>query len=449
MTLFGSSGIRGLANTEITPELALELGLAVGTIYDSVVIGRDPRTSGEMLEHALVSGLLSAGADVTLIGMVPTPTLAFAARNYDCGLMVTASHNPPEYGGIKFWNRDGKAFSTLQQDELGSIITNRSWKKAAWNRIGKLSTSSGAIEEHSASILGNVGKASLKVVVDCGNGAASVITPYVLREMGCKVITLNSQPDGHFPGRNPEPVEENLSLLKSTVTSSGADLGIAHDGDADRMMAVDNRGNFVTGDKLLAFFALREAKKAISAGSSEPVIVVPVDTSRVIDDILEGVNIVRTKVGDVYVAGELNRIKGDFGGETSGTWIFPEVSLCPDGILAAAKLVEIIGKEGELNKLLDAIPVYPLKRGGFACQDKVEAMFQIAEKLKELGKINTIDGVRVDLEDGWILVRPSGTEPKIRVTVESRQLPLESSLLSKNKCDELYEKASGIVRDAV
>lgn len=429
MTLFGSSGIRGLANKEITSELALNIGLAVGTINDSVVIGRDPRTSGEMIEHALVSGLLSAGCDVTLIGMLPTPTLAFAARNYDCGLMVTASHNPPEYGGIKFWNRDGKAFSAIQQDELESIITNKSWKKATWDRIGKFSTKLGAIEEHSASILGNVGKASLKVVVDCGSGAASVITPNVLREMGCEVIALNCQPDGHFPERNPEPIEENLSLLKSSVISFGADLGIAHDGDADRMMAVDNKGNFVSGDKLLAFFALREAKKSI---------VVPVDTSRVVDDILEDVDVIKTRVGDVYVAEELNRIKGDFGGETSGTWIFPEVSLCPDGILAAAKLIEIIGKEGDFNRLLETIPAYPLKRGGFVCKDKVEAMFQIAEKLKELGKINTIDGVRVDLEDGWILVRPSGTEPKIRITVES-----------KDNCDELYEKAAGIVRAAL
>ena len=190
MVLFGSSGIRGLANTEITPELALDIGLAVGTIHDSVVIGRDPRTSGEMIEHALVSGLLSAGCDVTLIGMLPTPTLAFAARNYDCGLMVTASHNPPEYGGIKFWNKNGKAFNTIQQDELESIITNKSCKKATWDRIGKFSTKSGAIEEHSASILGNVGQVSLKVVVDCGSGAASVITPHVLREMGCEVIAL-------------------------------------------------------------------------------------------------------------------------------------------------------------------------------------------------------------------------------------------------------------------
>lgn len=429
MALFGSSGIRGMANTEITPELALDIGFAVGTIHGSVVIGRDPRTSGEMIEHALVSGLLSTGCDVTLVGMVPTPTLAFAARNYDCGLMVTASHNPPEYAGIKFWNSDGKAFGTHQQDELESIITNKSWKKASWDEIGKLSTSTVAIDEHSASILGNVGRASIKVVVDCGCGAASVITPYVLREMGCEVIELNSQSDGHFPGRNPEPVEENLSLLKNTVKSAGADLGIAHDGDADRMMAVDNKGNFVSGDKLLAFFALREAKKAI---------VVPVDTSRAIDDILKGVKIVRTKVGDVYVAEELNKIKGDFGGETSGTWIFPEISLCPDGILAAARLVEIIGKEGDFNKLLASIPFYPIKRGAFACHDKEKSMAKISDGLRKLGEINTIDGVRVDLPDGWILVRPSGTEPKIRITVES-----------KDRCDELYEKASGIVRDAV
>lgn len=440
MSLFGSSGIRGLANSEITPELALDIGLAAGTIYDSAVIGRDPRTSGEMIEHALVSGLLSAGCDAALAGMVPTPTLAFAARDYECGLMVTASHNPPEYGGIKFWNSDGKAFSTQQQNELESIITNRSWKKAAWDRIGKLSIKSGAVEEHSARILGNVGHASLKVVVDCGCGAASVITPYVLREMGCEVIALNSQPDGHFPGRNPEPVEKNLSVLKNTVESSGADLGIAHDGDADRMMAVDNMGNYVSGDKLLAFFALRMAKTAV---------VVPVNTSLVIDELLQGVKIVRTKVGDVYVAEELKRIKGDFGGEPSGTWIFPEVSLCPDGILAAARLVEIIGKEGYFNKLLESIPVYPVKQGAFACLDKEKAMARISGQLRKLGDISIIDGVRLELPDGWILVRPSGTEPVIRVTVESRQLSPESGLLSRNRCDELYEMASGIVGDAV
>jgi phosphoglucosamine mutase len=195
------------------------------------------------------------------------------------------------------------------------------------------------------------------------------------------------------------------------------------------MMAVDNEGRFVSGDEMLAFFAIREAKKAIA---------VPVDTSRVIDDLLTGIKISRTKVGDVYVAETLKKIEGEFGGEPSGAWIFPKISLCPDGIYAAARLVEIVEKEGEFSKLLASIPEYPVKRYAFQCTDKKKAMIKISEKLKRLGDINTLDGVRVDLDDGWILVRPSGTEPKIRITVES-----------KDRCDELYKIAEDIVKGAI
>ncbi len=430
MALFGSSGIRGLANREITPGLALKVGLALGSMHDSAVIGRDPRTSGEMIEYAVISGLLSAGCNVTRVGLVSTPTLAFAARNYDCGVMVTASHNPPEYGGIKFWNRDGMAFDSKQQDELESVIQNETWKTAEWNSIGRVNETN-VIEEHAEMILGKVGRASLKVVVDCGCGAASTITPYVLRRMGCHVITLNSQPDGFFPARNPEPVEKNLEMLKKATLAFGADLGIAHDGDADRMMAVDGLGRFVEGDKLLAFFGLREAKKSI---------VVPVDTSIMVDDVLKGRKVYRTRVGDVYVAEELKKRNADFGGEPSGSWIFPGISLCPDGIYAAARLVEIVEKEGRLDSLLDELPAYPMIRGTIACSNdtKEAAMGKIGIELKKMGDVSSIDGVRVETKNGWILVRPSGTEPKIRITAEAR-----------NDVEKLYSKAEKIVREAI
>jgi phosphoglucosamine mutase len=428
--LFGSSGIRGIANREITPELALKVGLAVGSLYNSCVIGRDPRTSGEMIEHAVISGLLSTGCRVTRIGMVSTPTLAFAAHNYDCGVMVTASHNPPEYGGVKLWNRDGMAFDTQQQDEIESIIKNSRWKPAQWNRIGSVSEAS-AVKEHADMILGKVSSASLKVVVDCGCGAASTITPYVLRRMGCSVITLNAQPDGFFPARDPEPVEKNLEMLKKATVAFDADLGIAHDGDADRMMAIDGKGRFVEGDKLLAFFGLREAKKSI---------VVPVDTSMMIDDVLKGRKVYRTRVGDVYVAEELKKRKADFGGEPSGSWIFPKISLCPEGIYAAARLVEVVEKEGRLDSLIDELPAYPMKRGALPCSNekKEAAMKKISNKLKKLGDVSAIDGIRVDAENGWILVRPSGTEPKIRLTAEAR-----------SGVEELYANAEQIVKEAL
>jgi len=423
---FGSSGIRGVANSEITPGLALNLGLAVGSIYPQISIGHDPRIASEMIENAVVAGLLSAGSKVVRIGMVPTPTLALSSNNCGCGIMITASHNPAQYIGIKLF-MNGMSFETQQQEEIENIMKGKKFSYANWENTGDLTAASDALNMHSKIILKNTCRSGLKVVVDCGNGAASVLTPYVLRKMGCRVITLNSQPDGNFPGREPEPVEENLGLLMSTVKAAGADLGIAHDGDADRMMAVDNYGRYVTGDKMLALFAVREARKAIA---------VPVDTSRAIDNLLDGIEISRTRVGDVYVAETLKKTGGDFGGEPSGAWIFPRVSLCPDGIYAAARLVEIVEKEGELGKLLDSIPEYPVKRGAFPCTDKKKAMIKIIEKLSQLGEINTLDGVRVDLEDGWILIRPSGTEPKIRITVESG-----------SRCEEFYKMASEIVKE--
>ncbi|NJD54092.1 MAG: phosphoglucosamine mutase [Candidatus Methanoperedens sp.] len=430
MALFGSSGIRGLANKEITPELALNVGLAVGSLHGSAVIARDPRTSGEMIEHAVISGLLSAGCSVTRIGMVPTPTLAYAARNFSCGIMITASHNPSQYCGIKVWKRDGIAFDSRQQDEIESIIKDKTWKTAEWQNIGNVFQAD-AIEDHARMILSKVGRTSLKVVVDCGCGAASVITPYVLRRMGCTVITLNSQPDGFFPARDPEPVEKNLELLKKATLSFGADLGIAHDGDADRMMAVDGKGRYIEGDKLLAFFGIRETKHSI---------VVPVDTSIMVDDVLKGREIYRTRVGDVYIAEELKKRNAEFGGEPSGSWIFPGISLCPDGILAAARLVEIVQNEGRLDALIDELPTYPMIRGAVPCsnENKSAAMKKIAESLRRIGDVTDIDGIRVDADNGWILVRPSGTEPKIRITAEARK-----------GVEELFKRAEKMVQESL
>lgn len=434
--MFGSSGIRGIVNKDITPRFALDFGLAIGSIYSNVVIGHDPRISSKMMENAIIAGLLSTGCIVTKIGMVPTPTLAIASRDYDCGIMITASHNPAEYNGVKIFKK-GKSFNPEEQKDIENILATEEFKYSNWNRTGNLGVDGNAIKQHSDIILNRIKKIDndLKVVVDCGCGAACVITPYILKEMGCDVITINSQPDGRFPGRDPEPIEENLNVLKNVVKSSGADLGIAHDGDADRMMAVDNEGRYINGDKMLTLFATREAKRAIA---------VPIDTSRVVVDNIDGINVSYTKVGDVYIAEELDRIGGDFGGEPSGAWIFPKISLCPDGIYAAARLIELIGQEGRLSEMIDSIPEYPIKRAAFLCSDKKKTMIGITDKLKkfsEIGKayeINTLDGIRIDIDDGWILIRPSGTEPKIRITVES-----------KTECDDLFAMVDNIVRKEI
>ncbi|WP_174591078.1 phosphoglucosamine mutase [Methanocella conradii] len=435
MSLFGSSGIRGVVNEAVTPELALRAGKALGIAYRRVVVGRDPRTSGQMIEDALVSGLLAMGARVARVGVVSTPTLAYAAREYDCGVMVTASHNPPEYNGLKFWNPDGMAFSLEQQNSLERSIYE-DIKGVSWKDVGSEMPRYDAIQNHIDAILRSAEHYPLKVVVDCGCGAASTITPYVLREMGCSVITLNAQLDGFFPARNPEPVDENLSELKKAVIASGADLGIAHDGDADRMMAVDDEGRLVTGDELLAYFCQHEVKYSLAC---------PVDVSMMVEKAVNGARIYRTRIGDAFVSEEVRRAGADFGGETSGTWIFPRMSYCPDGIYAAARLVELVCKNGKLSDAIDALPKYPIRRGGVKLSydiDKAHLMELIKGEMdvSRAVDVNTLDGLRVGYEDGWVLVRPSGTEPKVRITAEAED---EETL------GRLYSEAEAVVKRCV
>jgi len=231
--------------------------------------------------------------------------------------------------------------------------------------------------------------------------------------MGCDVVALNAQADGHFPGRDPEPTEENLRLLMSTVPAAKADLGIAHDGDGDRMVAVDHEGRFVGGDALLALFAKREVRRGL---------VVPVDASMVLEDLLPKATIWRTRVGDVYVAAELKRRGADFGGEPSGTWIFPKASYCPDGVYAAARLVSLVA-ENPLASLVRGVPRYPVIRGaiGYDASKRRAIEARLASVMRSLASdVTTVDGWRLQFDDGWALVRFSGTEPKIRVLAESR-----------------------------
>lgn len=407
----------------MTPELALCVGKALGELYGITVVGRDPRTSGPMLSAALIAGVLSAGAGVVDAGLVSTPTLARGASDYKCGAMVTASHNPAPYNGIKLWNPDGMAFDEKQQEEIEAAIDSRSFRVATWDEVGGLSRRDDLVERHIDAILRDIGSAKARVVVDCGCGATSTITPYLLREMGCEVVAINAHADGHFPGRDPEPTEENLALLKSTVRSVQADLGIAHDGDGDRMVAVAGDGTFVGGDTLLAIFARREVRRGL---------VVPVDASMVVEDLLPEAKVWRTRVGDVYVASELKRRGADFGGEPSGTWIFPKATFCPDGVYAAARLVSIVA-ERPLASLAQEVPRYPMIRGAVAYDASKRASIErtLDRALRGLGaEVTTPDGWRLQFEDGWALVRFSGTEPKIRVLAESREEPRAKEIYS-------------------
>jgi phosphoglucosamine mutase len=446
--LFGTSGVRGVVGEQLTPELVIDLGLALATQLGgegSVVLGKDPRTSSDMLENCLISGLLSGGCNVKRLGIVPTPAVSFAVHHLGAkaGVMITASHNPPEYNGIKFWGSSGMAYAPEQEEKIEAIYFGKKLKPARWDRIGKVEPVD-VLPAYIEKIASAVSlKRGYKVVVDCGNGAGAKVTPYLLRKLGCKVVTLNSQLDGFFPGRGLEPSPENLGDLCTAVKSLGADLGIAHDGDADRAAAVDELGRVAQPDKILGLISANQLRR------KGEVVVTTVDASSIVDDCVagRGGKVVRTRVGDVNVTAAIKKHKAVFGGEPSSAWIFPSVHLVPDGPLAAVKILELLDSTGKkLSELLDALPEYPTVRKKVACPNERKAgtMKKLGPRLKgefpDAVKALTIDGIRLEFKDGWVLVRPSGTEPYIRVTAEGR---------TSTRAKELAGKATKVLSDVI
>ena len=420
--LFGTSGIRGLIGSEVTCELALNVGKSLAYYLGNegtVVLGYDTRTTNKMLDQAICAGLLESGVNVIKIGMVPTPLVGYATEKLDAdaGIMLTASHNPSPYNGIKLWNKNGMAYTSAQEAEIEKIYSEKSYISVSWDKIGKLSVNEQIKGQYIDDLVSVVDiREGLKVVIDCASGAGSEISPLVFRKAGCEVTTLNSQPDGFFPGRNPEPNAENLGNLMKTVVAVGADLGIAHDGDADRMITVDEKGNISPFDSLLALIS-----KEFDGD-----VVTTVDAGLCMDESVSG-QVFRTPVGDVNVAEVIIEKDAAFGGEPSGTWLHPDFCMCPDGILSGLRMAELVSNKGKLSDLLAEIPSYPNIREKITCskEAKVKVMENMEDLLKsafdDISDVNSIDGVRLTFEDdSWVLVRPSGTEDYIRITLESR-----------------------------
>ena len=351
--------------------------------------------------------------------MVPTPLVGYATEKLDAdaGVMLTASHNPSPYNGIKLWNKNGMAYTSEQEAKIEEIYSDKSYISVSWDKIGHLSVNEEIKGKYVDDLVNLVDiKEGLKVVIDCASGAGSEISPLVFRKAGCEVTTLNSQPDGFFPGRNPEPNAENLQTLMKTVVAIGADLGIAHDGDADRMITVDENGNISPFDSLLALMSKQ----------FDGDIVTTVDAGLCMDESVKG-EVIRTPVGDVNVAEVIIEKDASFGGEPSGTWLHPDFCMCPDGILSGLRMAELVSQKGKLSDLLDEIPSYPNIREKVTCSK--EAKFKVMENMESLltdafddiVEINSLDGVRLTFaDDSWVLVRPSGTEDYIRITLESR-----------------------------
>lgn len=434
MRLFGSSGIRGHFNDLITPEFVCKIGQSVGNLYDEVVLGWDARTTSPLLGSAMAAGLLAAGANVYVAGLVTTPTLARAAKDYKAGIMITASHNHGRDNGVKFWNPDSSSFDSKQMEEVEDVFLGDNIPNADWDKVGQLRTIDWAIDRHIESIKEHIPSLNAKVIVDCGNGASSTITPYLLRKLGCEVITINGHPDGTFPGRSSEPTKENTRLLAKAVVEMGATIGIAHDGDGDRTVAVDEKGNFADGDALLPLLSRLEGKSKV---------VVPINTSMAVDRYVEGVEVVRCKVGDVFVSEKIKEINADFGGEPSGTWVFPKMAYCPDGIYAAARLVQI-AQERPLSEYLAEIPKFTVirKRIDLPPENKDQAMKALGERLRSTNpkEIYELDGFKAVYENGWVLLRPSGTEMKLKFVIEGDD---------KESAESLSNMAMKIVKEVL
>ncbi len=451
--LFGTTGVRKVYGSEFDPHMALKLGKALGTYLDkgTILLARDARTTGSMIADAFSSGVMSTGVNVVRAGVIPTPTLAYntMVRGFDTGVMVTASHNPPEYTGIKFWRADSMGYTKEEERELEAIYEKGEFQIASWDRLGTESVSDVDVRTHIEAISDQVNSKAIaeqrfKIAIDPGNGAACVMTPYLLRKLGCKVITLNAQLDGHFSGRPSEPEEENLSDLISITKEAQADIGIAHDGDADRVTFVTSKGEFIRGDRVIALLAREMIKR-----SENKTVVTTVDSSLVLDETVEkaGGNTIRTPVGDIEVALKIKEARATLGGEACGVYILPWFHLAPEPFLASCMILELIAeKKQSFAELISEIPEYPLTKGKVHCDNSMKA--GVMKKLQDLlpqnlGKIREIvkvDGIGLFLDDGWILVRPSGTEPVIRVTCEA---------FSEDRVNSLLAQAKDIVSETV
>ncbi|WP_297439199.1 phosphoglucosamine mutase [Thermococcus sp.] len=432
--LFGTFGVRGIANEMITPEFALKMGMAFGTMLRRegrksplVVIGRDTRVSGEMLKNALISGLLGVGCNVVDVGIAPTPAIQWATDHFnaDGGAVITASHNPPEYNGIKLLEPNGMGLKKEREAVVEDVFFNGDFEGARWDEIGEVREED-VIKPYIEAIKARVDVEAIKnrrpfVVVDTSNGAGSLTLPYLLRELGCKVVSVNAHPDGHFPARNPEPNEENLREFKEIVKALGADFGVAQDGDADRAVFIDENGRFIQGDKTFALVA-----DAVLRENGGGLLVTTIATSNLLNDIAKRNNaeVMRTKVGDLIVARALLEQDGTIGGEENGGVIFPDFVLGRDGAMTTAKIVEIFAKSGKrFSELIDELPrYYQFKTKRKVNGDRKATVAKVAELAKAKGySVDTTDGTKVLFPDGWVLVRASGTEPIIRIFSEAKE----------------------------
>ena len=444
---FGTDGVRGIANTELNCDLAYKLGRAGGYVLTKgkdkvkVVVGKDTRVSGDMLESALIAGLMSVGCDIITVGVIPTPGVAYLTKHYnaDCGVVISASHNPVEYNGIKFFNEHGYKLDDSIELEIESYIDDIEKVEVhpTGDKVGK------KIHEHDAvrdyvdylKTIVNIDFNGLKVVLDCANGAAYKVAPMVFEELGADVVAINNTPDGN--NINDKCGSTHPEGLQEEVLRNNADLGLAYDGDADRLIAVNEKGQIVDGDHIMILSAIY-LKKDNKLAKDTLVVTVMSNIGLVIAAKENNINLATTAVGDRYVLEEMKNSGYNLGGEQSGHMIFLDYNTTGDGTLSSLVLAQIVKEEGKtLSELAAVMNQYPqvLVNARIKNENKNRYM-EIPEIKDEIERIEKLmDGC------GRVLIRPSGTEPLVRVMLEGKD---EGQLkeLATNLANLIQEKLS-------
>jgi phosphomannomutase/phosphoglucomutase len=432
MHVFGSSGVRGVAGEELTPQDAMQVAQAAGSVWatdtDRVAVARDTRTTGRTFANAVTSGFTGMGFDVDRLGIVPTPGLqAYCEAEGVPGLMVTASHNPPAYNGIKLIGREGFELTRDVLDDVERALAEAP-THATWDQMGTDRRVESARRTYKTGILESVDRdriagADLTVVVDPGHGAGALVSPELFRELGCTVHTVNAQPDGHFPGRNPEPVAATLGDLRSYVRATDADLGIAHDGDGDRAMFVDERGEHVDGSAMFAALAAAELEPGDGVVSA-------VNASQRLVDVVEEAQatLSLTPIGSTYIVSRIRERQAagthvPIAGEGNGGILFPDYRIARDGAYTAARFCELLADRTARELVAPYDDYYNVRRNLHVDDEPArESMLAGIEShaTEAPADLDTTDGWRLDYGDGWVLARPSGTEPVVRVYAEAR-----------------------------
>jgi phosphomannomutase/phosphoglucomutase len=445
--LFGTNGVRGLVNESLTPELALRLGKAVGSWLrpgDCLAIGSDARQSRDLFKAAFCAGVNAAGVHTVDLGILPSPGIQLYVRDrgFAAGAIVTASHNPPEYNGIKLVAPDGTETSQAEEAAVEALFDSQRFRLAKWDAVGTHSEDKGAVRHYLDAVLGQVDvaairKAKLKVVLDPGGGAGCVSAPVLMEELGVDVVPLSCELDGAFRDRPSEPSPPNAKRCIEAVKKHKASLGILQDGDADRAVFVDERGDYVWGDQTLALGCLHELKRH-PKGS---IVCTAVSSSTCVSDAVRmgGGRLEWTVVGSPIVAREMLRLKAVFGGEDNGGLMFTRHQVCRDGLMAMAFMLELLARTGKpFSALVAEIPRYALVKDKVKVPDdekkallaRIRSEFQ---KVKEVKEVDARDGVKAYLPQGWVLVRPSGTEPIFRIQAEAKTAAEAQALVDRFK----------------